>query len=598
LNKFKLSEEPVRVYGTFTEAAAPSAVASLLLDETSFATPGPAVGTLYNFNTMEGFTRANKRELFEAAAARLQASVRAGDSAAFVPFILVTFANLKTHQFHYYMAIMATDLAGVTEELVAENGQRSLAPFSLPSPEPSFFGLASDSPTTADEVLTLSVADSPVLGMVDSTARQDAFSWPLRTLLASARLAGRTGRLSVLVTRGARAGGPQLLTFAPVDADAVAQAKFKAYGWVRTNNKVKERVVNAAEFMDPRMLVASAADLNLSLMRWRAAPSLDLAALRDMRCLLVGAGTLGCAVARNLMSWGVRHITFVDSGVVSPSNPVRQSLYTVDDIGKPKAEAAAAAVRNILPDVESRGVRLAVPMPGHPGPQEDDYVRLRQEVENADVVFLLTDSREARWLGTALCATVGRLCITAGLGFDTYVVMRHGVPGDGDGVQVGCYFCNDVVAPRNSTTDRSLDRQCTVTRPGVSALASGYAVELAVATFLHPHGARAVPANSHHFGTVGKADAADADADLGTLPHQLRGFLSTYSLLLLDSPPYPACTACSGAVGQKLNEEGFAFVDAVASDPSVLEQVVAAHGVGTAGEVDAEEWDMGSDDDF
>jgi hypothetical protein len=68
-----------------------------------------------------------------------------------------------------------------------------------------------------------------------------------------------------------------------------------------------------------------------------------------------------------------------------------------------------------------------------------------------------------------------QLAINAALGFDTYLVMRHGAgplpaastsSGAGaGGPRLGCYFCNDVVAPLDSTAGRTLDQQCTVSTP-------------------------------------------------------------------------------------------------------------------------------------
>jgi ubiquitin-like modifier-activating enzyme ATG7 len=109
-------------------------------------------------------------------------------------------------------------------------------------------------------------------------------------------------------------------------------------------------------------------------------------------------------VARSLLGWGVRHVTFVDNGTVSFSNPARQCLFDFSDsiARKSKALSAAEQLRKIVPNVCSEGHVLAIPMPGHPlaavGHEEQDALLLDTLVRNHDVIFLLTDTRESRYV--------------------------------------------------------------------------------------------------------------------------------------------------------------------------------------------------------
>lgn len=88
-----------------------------------------------------------------------------------------------------------------------------------------------------------------------------------------------------------------------------------------------------------------------------------------------------------------------------------------------------------------------------------------------------------------------------------------------------------------------MDQQCTVTRPGLSSVASALAVELLVSLIHHPLKAKA-PASE-------KADpqmGGDLPTDLGLVPHQLRGFLTHFSNMIVTSEHYDKCVACSDAV--------------------------------------------------
>ena len=378
-------------------------------------------------------------------------------------------------------------------------------------------------------------------------------------------------------------------------------SSYRCVGWeLNKKNKPGPRSIDLRPLVSPSHLARQANDLNLRLMKWRALPNLDVQRLSQMKVVLLGAGTLGCSVARTLLGWGVRKITFVDSGRVSYSNPVRQSLFGIEDCkegGKYKAVAAAESLVAIAgPDVQSEGVVLTIPMPGHSfGGGKDgeaeaaavkkDVDTLHKLIDESDVAFLLTDTRESRWLPTVMALATDTPLINAALGLDSWLVMRHGPSSSalascGQTQRLGCYFCNDIVAPENSTRDRTLDQQCTVTRPGLAPIAASMATELCVAMFHHSLGNCAPPPEAKRDGTSGSYSPVDdgsspSSSALGLMPHQIRGTIVTYMMMTPSVPAFPSCTACADSVVEEYKERGFEFVKCVCcdADGSYLENV-------------------------
>lgn len=134
------------------------------------------------------------------------------------------------------------------------------------------------------------------------------------------------------------------------------ESTIKWTGWEKNNQgKLLPRIASMSETMDPIKVSEHFSMLNLKLMKWRLLPELNLDIIKNQKCLLFGAGTLGCAIARSLISWGIIKITFIDYGHVSYSNPVRQSLFTHADAAQNKFKAKAAAERlsEVLPSVVS-----------------------------------------------------------------------------------------------------------------------------------------------------------------------------------------------------------------------------------------------------
>ena len=65
------------------------------------------------------------------------------------------------------------------------------------------------------------------------------------------------------------------------------------------------------------------------------------------KVLIIGMGGLGCPVAEFLTRAGVGNLGIVDSDNVDLSNIHRQSLYNIDDLHKPKIDAAKRKLKKI-----------------------------------------------------------------------------------------------------------------------------------------------------------------------------------------------------------------------------------------------------------
>lgn len=199
------------------------------------------------------------------------------------------------------------------------------------------------------------------------------------------------------------------------------------------------------------------------------------------------------------------------------------------------------------------------------------------------------------------------LCITVALGFDTFVVMRHGqrkalshtqqqqLPHQLQGGEerkgekgkegksekgfsassepsqsglLSCYFCNDLSAPVDSLARRPLDQQCTVTRPGISLLASSVAAELIAALSQHP----LAPDAPHSALDHGPTDSRHSC--LGSTPHCVRGTLGDFRLVCTETEAFDHCIGCSLPIAQKVcSPEKVQFIAEAIARSEMLEEV-------------------------
>ncbi len=142
------------------------------------------------------------------------------------------------------------------------------------------------------------------------------------------------------------------------------------------------------------------------------------------RVLIVGIGGLGCPAALYLAGAGVGQLALMDSGKVELSNLPRQILFTTDDLGISKADAAVSALRarNPFIQLESLNAELTVQ-------------NARALVAGRTVVLDCTDNFATRFILHDACFSAGVTLVQAAVHrFEgTLDIFRRG-----DG---GCLHC-------------------------------------------------------------------------------------------------------------------------------------------------------------
>ncbi|PIK52991.1 putative ubiquitin-like modifier-activating enzyme ATG7-like [Apostichopus japonicus] len=555
----------------------------LCVEYNAFEGPGhisshlfPSPGTLINFNTLNAFREIDKKNVLEQSAKQIWDDIKSGKAITepflLSRFMLLTFCDLKKYHYHYWFAFPAL----VTPEPVTVHkpAQRITDVFTSNQvkslqkeydslvktvPHLGFFLVVQDGNSiklqTLDKANKVSKKAKVFYGFCDPCTLSEHPGWPLRNYLALIASKWPSQEpISIICYRDRSREGQRSCDHSivlEVNLPSMTDMKDcpKCVGWERNQkNKLGARTVDLSSSMDPNRLAESSVDLNLKLMRWRLIQELDLEKVQQTKCLLLGA-----------------------------------------ERRETKAATAAEKLKKIFPGVTSSGHQFSIPMPGHAvGKSEaalkqvqEDVGKLEALIESHDVIYLLMDTRESRWLPTLIAASKRKLVVNAALGFDTYLVLRHGLKTDESegstaspvnlacipGHRLGCYFCNDVVAPGNSTRDRTLDQQCTVSRPGLSMVAAALAVELMVSLLQHPNGGHAAA------DTSAKDDHLNASliSPLGLVPHQIRGFLARFHTILPASLAFNKCTACSESVMSGYREQGFNFLLKAFNQPSFLE---------------------------
>lgn len=146
--------------------------------------------------------------------------------------------------------------------------------------------------------------------------------------------------------------------------------------------------------------------------------------VQDAKVMIVGAGALGNEVAKNLALMGVGNLLILDFDVIEAANLSRSVLFRERDNARPKAEVAAARLRELNPDIQIQYLNADV----------------RTQVglglfRRMDAVISCLDNREARLAVNRFCYELNKPWVDGAI-HEFLGLLRVFIPGDG-----ACFEC-------------------------------------------------------------------------------------------------------------------------------------------------------------
>lgn len=122
--------------------------------------------------------------------------------------------------------------------------------------------------------------------------------------------------------------------------------------------------------------------------------------LKEASVLIIGAGGLGCPLVLYLAAAGVGRIGIIDDDRVAESNLHRQIIYTMEDVGRYKVEAATERVQTLNPHISIE------PMIERFG--KGNSARL---IEEYDIILDGCDNFATRYLINDVCVKLNKVYI-------------------------------------------------------------------------------------------------------------------------------------------------------------------------------------------